>query len=145
MNNPVIFCWIMLHHPRVSGEVAVCPAWCVFFFPARLCLDEAQGSEYTDLIKEEAFSFSGSSRTALLLLERWQEKKCGVSRRVFAGGQTSSRGFRQAFIVNNSGLTAHCHPGVRYGRWLAMDSALVLFLLFFLCAFISASHVKEPW
>lgn len=104
-----------------------------FFFPALLCLAEAQGSEYTDLIKEEAFSFSGSSRSALLLLERWQEKKCGVSRRVFAGGQTSSRGFRQAFIVNNSSLTAHSHPGVRYGLWLAMGSPLVLFLLFFLC------------
>lgn len=132
----------MLHHPRVSGEVAVCPTRCVF--PARFRSAEAQGSEYTDLIKEEASSFSASSRTALLLKERRQEKEYGVSRREFGGGQTSSRGFRQAFIVNNSRQTTHCHPGVRYGRRLPMDPLLVPPFSSFFCAFLVAFHIREP-
>ncbi len=58
---------------------------------------------------------------ALLQKEKRQEKEYGVSLREFGGGQTSSRGFRQAFIVNNSRQTTHCHPCVRYGRQLAMQ------------------------
>ncbi|KAL1265654.1 hypothetical protein QQF64_003681 [Cirrhinus molitorella] len=87
-----------------------------FFFSAQFCSVEAQGSEYTDLIKEEAFSFSASAHTALLPKEKRKEKEHGVSHREFGGGQTSSRGFRQAFIVNNSRQTTQCHPGVRWGR-----------------------------
>lgn len=81
------------------------PAQCVF--PAQFCSTEAQGSEYTDLIKEEALSSYG------LITERETARKRSIECLAeFGGGQTSSRGFRQAFIVNNSRQNAHCDPGV---------------------------------
>lgn len=114
----------------------MCPARCVF--TARFRSAKAQGSEYTDLIKEEAFSFSASSRTALLLKERRQEKEYGVSRREFGMGVRLVQEDLDRLLLSTIADRQHTVP-LRCPIWSAAAHGSS-FGAFFYCAF----HVREP-